>query len=406
MGHRGAQGLSECECQSPPARERQAVVHDRYDAIVLGLGGMGSAAAAHIALRGKRVLGLEQFTPAHDRGSSHGASRIIRQAYFEDPAYVPLLLRAYELWQELERTSDEPLYLRTGGLMVGRMDSALVQGSLRSAREHGLEHELLSATDIARRFPATAPRDNEVAVYEKPAGILFPEACVRAYLKAAGAVGADLRFETPVQKWQASDNGVDVTLTSGERVTGNSLVVCAGAWLPQMAAELALPLRVERNVVHWFQPRSNPELFTPDKLPVYILDRGQRFMLYGFPDVEFAGIKAAFHHSEIFASPEEMKRTVAPDEVDAVRDALAQWLPRGAGQHLASSVCMYTLTPDLHFVIGKHPAHANVIIAGGFSGHGFKFCSVVGETIADLVVEGESFNTIELFSPTRFGALI
>jgi sarcosine oxidase len=373
-----------------------------YDAIVLGLGGMGSAAAAHIASRGKRVLGLEQFTPAHDRGSSHGASRIIRQAYFEDPAYVPLLRRAYELWHKLERTSDVPLYLPTGGLMVGTANSELVQGSLRSAREHGLEHELLSATDLVRRFPATAPRDNEVAVYEKPAGILFPEACIRAYLASASASGAELRFSTPVQTWEANPGGVTVTLEHGERVAGHSLVLCAGAWMPEVAADLGLPLRVERNVVHWFQPVSQPELFGPDRLPVYILDRGQRFMLYGFPDVDYAGIKAAFHHSEVFTTPGELDRTVKPSEAEDVREALARWLPRGAGQHLGSSVCMYTLTPDLHFVVGRHPRHDNVVIAGGFSGHGFKFCSVVGETIADLVVRGETSNPIELFSPARF----
>jgi sarcosine oxidase len=373
-----------------------------YDAIVLGLGGMGSAAVAHVAGRGKRVLGLEQFTAAHDRGSSHGASRIIRQAYFEDPAYVPLLLRAYELWRELEGTSDEPLYLPTGGLMVGTVNSELVQGSLRSAREHGLEHELLSADDVARRFPATAPRDNEVAVYEKPAGILFPEACVRAHLSRATASGAELRFSTPVRSWQADAGGVTVTLANGERITGSSLILCAGAWMSKVATDLGLPLRVERNVVHWFQPISQPELFAPDRLPVYILDRGQRFMLYGFPDVDHSGIKAAFHHSDIFTTPEELDRTVKPSEVENVREELARWLPRGAGQHLAASVCMYTLTPDLHFVIGRHPHHDNVIVAGGFSGHGFKFCSVVGETIADLVLKGETSNHIELFSPTRF----
>ncbi|MDQ6767970.1 MAG: FAD-dependent oxidoreductase, partial [Candidatus Eremiobacteraeota bacterium] len=156
-----------------------------YDVIVLGLGGMGSAAAAHLSARGKRVLGLEQFTPAHDRGSSHGNSRMIRQAYYEDPAYVPLLLRAYALWADLELDSDEPLYLRTGGLMVGRLDSELVQGSLRSAREHNLKHELLEAGEIMRRYPATNPREAEVAVFEEPAGILFPEACIRAHLKRA-----------------------------------------------------------------------------------------------------------------------------------------------------------------------------------------------------------------------------
>jgi len=373
-----------------------------WDAIVLGLGGMGSAAAAHIAARGKKVLGLEQFTPAHDRGSSHGSSRIIRQAYFEDPAYVPLLLRAYELWHDLETQSDEPLYLRTGGLMVGPTDSVLVQGSLRSAREHGLDHELLSAADIARRFPATAPRDGEVAVFEKPAGILFPEACVRAHLKRATADGAELRFGTPVDAWRADEGSVEVTLVSGERCRAEHLVVCAGAWLPRLAADMELPLLVERNVMHWFQPTSHPELFGPDRLPVYILDRGQRFMLYGFPDVAKAGIKAAFHHSDQFTTPQELNRTISTAEIDKLRAALVQWLPDGGGKHLAAAVCMYANTPDLHFVIGRHPRHHNVIVAGGFSGHGFKFCAVAGELLAELAFDGTSSKPIYLFSPQRF----
>ncbi len=373
-----------------------------YDDIVVGLGGMGSAAAAHLAARGRHVLGLEQFTPAHDRGSSHGYSRIIRQAYYEDPAYVPLILRAYELWANLEKSSDEPLYLRTGGLMVGKEDSELVQGSLRSAREHGLKHELLDAKEIMRRYPATAPRDNDVALFELPAGILFPEACVTAHLKLATTLGAELRFTTEVMSWQETPNGVSVSTANGERFEAQRLVLCAGAWLQQVAADLDLPLRVERNVMHWFQPKSHPELFGPGRLPVYILDRQQRFMMYGFPDVGGAGLKAAFHHSEIYTTPQELDRTVAPAEIEAVSSALAEWLPAGVGNHLASVVCMYTLTPDLHFVIGLHPHAPNVVIAGGFSGHGFKFCSVVGEVLADLAIDGTTRHPIELFSPMRF----
>jgi sarcosine oxidase len=223
-----------------------------YDTIVLGLGGMGSAAAAHLASRGKRVLGLEQFAPAHDRGSSHGKSRIIRQAYYEDPAYVPLLLRAYELWADLEKRTTEPLYLRTGGLMVGKPESELVQGSLNSARTHGLAHELLDAKQMRQRFPATQPNADEVALFETPAGILFPEACVAAHLQWATQAGADLRFHTEVATWRTTDAGVEVTTAADERFAAQRLVLCAGAWLAPLVAELELPLRVERNVMHWF----------------------------------------------------------------------------------------------------------------------------------------------------------
>lgn len=375
-----------------------------FDVVVLGLGGMGSAAAAHLAMRGKRVLGIEQFTPAHDRGSSHGQTRIIRKAYFENPAYVPLLERAYELWLALERATGYALYLQTGGLMVGGENSVLVTGSRASALEHGLKHEMLSARELRRRYPATRPRENEVALYEDPAGILFPEACIRAYLERAAGAGAELRFETQVSSWRTEGDHVLVETSARDRIESQWLVVCAGSWLGPLVAELELPLHVERNVAHWFEPASHPDLFTPDRLPVYILDRDGPFMLYGFPSVGESGIKAAFHHSQQFAAPEAVDRSVASDEVEQVRAVLAQWLPDGNGRHLASSVCMYTLTPDEHFLVGFHPRRSGVVIAGGFSGHGFKFCSVMGEVLADLVCQGATKHPIGLFDLERFAA--
>jgi sarcosine oxidase len=371
-----------------------------FDAIILGLGGMGSAAAAHLAARGRRVLGLEQFTPVHDRGSSHGQTRIIRQAYWEDPAYVPLVLRAYELWFELARRSGRSLYLKTGGLMVGSQDSALIRGSRRSALEHGLRHEMLGSHDIRLRFPATRPLKDEVALFEEPAGILFPEACVRAHLDWAAESGADLRFESPVASWQSIGQGVRVTTGGGELFETRALVITAGAWLGEQAKELDLPLRIERNVAHWFAPAERAELFSPERLPIWILERDARSPLYGFPDLG-AGVKAAFHHSHDYSLPGNIDRNVAAEEVERVRDALAGWLPDANGPHLASSVCMYTLTPDEHFLIGCHPSHANVFIAGGFSGHGFKFCSVVGEVIADLLTTGTTRHPVDLFSFSR-----
>jgi sarcosine oxidase len=376
---------------------------ERYDVIVLGLGGMGSAAAAHLATRGQRVLGLEQFEPVHDLGSSHGQTRIIRKAYWENPAYVPLLERAYELWFDLERASNQSLYLRTGGLMVGRPDSDLIRGSQRSAREHGLPHEMLDAVDIRKRFPAMRPHPEEIGLFEEPAGILFPESCVHAHLAWATRSGADLRFGAAVREWHAGDNGVAMTTVAGETLHGHSLVICAGAWLSRQARELGLPLRVERNIAHWFSPAEHAEYFTPGRLPIYILERDPQSPLYGFPDLG-DGVKAAFHHSHDYVAPDTIDRTVAPEDVQRVRDALASWLPDANGPHLASSVCMYTLTPDEHFVIGRHPAHACVFIAGGFSGHGFKFCSVVGEIMADLVTTGTTRHPIGLFDFARLAA--
>lgn len=373
-----------------------------YDAVVVGLGGMGSAVLAHLASRGKRVVGLEQFGPAHALGSSHGGSRIIRQAYFEHPSYVRLLLRAYELWGDLEHRAGERLMLRTGGLMAGAPGSEVVSGALRSAREHGLPHQLLEASDIRRRFPVLRPLQHEVALYEEPAGVLFPEACVLAHLRWAVESGAEARFGTHVRSWWETGRGVEVEIAGGERIQTEHLVITAGAWMGKAAADLHLPLRIERNVLHWFEPIAHRDDFAADRFPVYILQREGVPMFYGFPDLPDQGIKAAFHHSQEYTDVEHLVRTVAAEEVAALKRALAGWAPDAAGRHLHSKVCMYTMTPDEHFVVGRHPAHAHVALAGGFSGHGFKFCAIVGEIVADLVIDGVSRHPIDLFAPDRF----
>ncbi|MBC5806609.1 MAG: N-methyl-L-tryptophan oxidase [Candidatus Eremiobacter antarcticus] len=374
-----------------------------YDAIVIGLGAMGSAAAAHVARRGASVVGLEQFHAVHALGSSHGKSRIIRQAYYEDPAYVPLVLRAYELWRELETVTGATLLQRTGGIMVGTAEGELVRGSLRSAREHGLEHELLDAAELRKRFPATTPRAEEVGVFERPAGILFPEECVRAHLLAASAAGADLRFETPVTCWQrTAGGGVRVDTAAGDTIEARSAVVCGGAWLAKLVPGLRVSLRVERNVMHWFAPRSHPELLGADRLPIFMLQRAEQPLFYGFPNIRGQGVKAAFHHSGEYSEPHLLRREVGDAEIETARTALSAWLPDAAGSHVDSVACMYTLTPDEHFLIGVLADHPQVVIAGGFSGHGFKFSSVVGEIAADLALQGSTRHRIDRFALRRF----
>ncbi|MDQ6781188.1 MAG: N-methyl-L-tryptophan oxidase [Candidatus Eremiobacteraeota bacterium] len=376
-----------------------------YDSIIIGLGGMGSAAAAHLAQRGQRVLGLEQFSPVHALGSSHGQTRIIRQAYFEHPAYVPLLLRAYELWHDLESRCGETLLVRTGGLLVGNESSPLVAGSLRSVRDHGLAHEVFDATGLYKRFPAMHPQPDEIGVFELPAGMLFPERCVRAHLDWAAAAGAELRFDTPVVRWGATPDGaVWVTTADGRRFEAASLMLCAGAWLQRYAADIGLPIRVERNVMHWFAPQPDADVARLAALPVFIVDRRKGDLLYGVPFIQGQGLKAAFHHSHRYTSPDGLQRDVDPAEACGVHEALRAWIPDAAGERITSVACMYTMTPDEHFIIGRHPAHAAVILAGGFSGHGFKFCSVVGEILAQLAIDGEPVHSIALFSPTRFGS--
>jgi sarcosine oxidase len=375
-----------------------------HDVIVAGLGGMGSAAAYQLAGRGQRVLGLEKFSPAHDRGSSHGRSRIIRQAYFEGAEYVPLLLRAYELWEQLEEETGQELMTLTGGLMIGREDGELVSGSVRSAEEHDLPYELLDAAEIRRRFPAYAPGPETVALYEEKAGFVRPEETVKAHLDRATSLGADLRFGEPVLSWEASESGVRVETPEGSYEAGR-LVISPGAWAPQLLADLSLPIEVTRQVMCWFEPKRRPELFSPGRFPIFVWEPEDGALFYGIPDGLYGGVKAAFHHfGGVPTTPETIDREVHEEEIDFLRSYLAEHVPDLAGRCLDARACMYTNTPDEHFVISVHPDHPQVAIAAGFSGHGYKFCSVVGEILADLATAGSTRHPIDLFSPARLKA--
>ena len=375
-----------------------------FDVIVLGLGGMGSAAAAHLAAGGQRVLGLEQFQPAHAFGSSHGRSRVIRLAYFEHPSYVPLLLRAYELWEQLERDSGRSLLTITGGLMVGTPESEVVSGSLRSAREHGLAHEMLDAAEIRRRFSPFTPGPGIVALHEPRAGVLRPEEAIHAHLERACADGADLRFGERVVDWHAGPSGSVEVRTMRERHEAGRLVIAPGAWAPALFKLPSLPLEVERQVLYWFDPVGGAAAFAADRFPIYIWDLGAGVQCYGFPADE-AGVKVAFFRTGGGArcTADSVERVVEPDEVIAMRHALAPCLPAlASGRLTETATCMYTLTPDHHFVIGLHPDHSQVVIASPCSGHGYKFASVVGEILAELAIEGTTRQPIDLFAPLRF----
>ncbi|HEV8624098.1 MAG TPA: N-methyl-L-tryptophan oxidase [Acidimicrobiia bacterium] len=379
---------------------------ETYDVIVVGLGGMGSAAAYHLARRGRRVLGFERFIAAHDRGSSHGSSRLIRQAYFEDPAYVPLVLRAYELWRELEAAADTELLLITGLLIIGGPDSEIVAGSLRSARQWGLEHEVLDAADLVRRFPTFAPDPDNTALYEPQAGVLRPEAAVAAHLRLAAEAGADLRFSTPIVAWEAdpSDEGVTVT-TVGGVVRADRLIVSPGAWAPDVLADLGVPLQTERHVQFWIQPDGGLDPFLPDRHPAWLWDGGPGDGLpYSIPAVDGpdGGVKVSWHRMGRPCHPDDLDRTVSPAEVEAIAEAVRARVPALAGRFLRAAPCMYTNTPDEHFVVGPHPGHPQVLVAAGFCGHGFKFAPVIGEIVADLVIDGTTAHPIGLFDPGRF----
>lgn len=379
-----------------------------YDVIVVGLGGMGSAAAYQLAARGLRVLGLERHTPAHDRGSSHGQSRIIRQAYFEDPAYVPLLLRSYELWRQIEAETGRDLLVVTGGLMIGAPESHVVQGAIRSAREWNLDHEILDAPTIRRRFPRFTPQPREIALYEALAGFVRPEASVAAHLDRAAALGADLHFEEPVIGWDASPSGEGVRVaTARGSYEAARLVLSPGSWAPDILATLGLPLEIERQVMYWFDPVGGDGAFQPENFPIYIWETEPEVTIYGFPasDGPGSGAKVAFfrvpgpHH---LTTPETIDREVREAEVGQMRAYIADRIPDLNGTYRAAKTCMYTNTPDEHFIIAAHPDHPQVAIAAGFSGHGYKFASVVGEILADLATTGATRHPIDLFTPARF----
>jgi sarcosine oxidase len=363
-----------------------------FDVIVVGLGAMGSAALYHLASRGQHVLGLEAFAPGHQLGSWHGESRIIRLAYYEHPDYVPLLQRAYELWERLEREAGVSLLTLSGGLMIGAPDSSVVKGALASAQRHGLEHAMLSAADVHEGYPALQLAEGEVALWEPRAGYLRPERCVEAHLRLATAAGAEVRYETPVRAWQASDAEVQLQVsgqTGAATLTSRQVVFACGARMSSVLGDAIPRIQAERIPVFWLQPHQS-ELFAAGRLPIYLWELGPGAHVYGFPHVEWPGVKVARHHSGDRCDPDAVDRTITAEDERRLRSAIAERLPGLNGPIVSSTVCLYENSPDDHFLIDRLADQPNVIYAGGFSGHGFKFSSVVGEILADLVTHGEA----------------
>ncbi len=371
-----------------------------YDVIVAGLGAMGSLSAYQLARRGHRILGIDRFTPPHALGSSHGHSRIIREAYFEDPRYVPLVRRAYEAWAELESASATTLFRQTGGLMLGSPDGVLVRGARLSAELHGLPHEILTAADVARRFPAFRPTETMVGVLEPRAGILSPEDCIAAALRVARSSGAEVHTGETLLGWHETPRGIEVVTSAGRYRTA-SLIITVGAWTRDLVDDLALPLVVQRNVQYWFTPRRNTAHFHEAALPVFLAEHGPGAAWYGFPDTG-EGLKVAMHHHGGAVDPDTVNREVAADEIEVMRGILERFMPDANGTLRDSAVCLYTNAPDEHFVIGRHPSHASVIIASPCSGHGFKFASAIGEVLADLVTDRAPAFDLSLFAVDRF----
>jgi sarcosine oxidase len=376
---------------------------ETFDAIVIGQGAHGSAAALALARRGLRVFGIEAGPRGHELGSSGGRSRMIRRAYFEDPAYVPLLAAARDGWASLSEEAGAPMVEITGGVYLGPAASGLVKGSIDSAREQAIDHEVVDAAEIRRRWPVFAVDDDAAGLYDPGAGMIRPERAIAAQLAAAERLGATFRFAERAVDWRpAGGSGLEVETDAGVYASGH-LVIAAGAWTGSFVPDLELPLEVERMPVFWFDPAGAGTLANPDRLPVWIYDTSFDGAFYGFPSDPALGLKVARHHSEEVVDPDAVDRSERPADVERVRAFTRRHMPGIADVPVSGSmVCLYTNTPDFHFVIDVHPAVPGVSFASACSGHGFKFAPVVGEILADLALTGSTARPIDRFRASRF----
>jgi len=354
---------------------------------------MGSAAAFHLARSGLKVLGLDRFAPPHQMGSSHGQTRIIREAYFEHPVYVPIVQRAYELWKDLAAESKEPLFVQTGGLMIGPPKGIVVRGAQHSAELHNLEYEFLSSREIRARFAALRPATSMAGVWEPRAGVLFPERCVQAHLAAAQRMGATLAVNQQVLCWEPAGDGVRVRTPTAE-YRAERLVLSAGSWIQQLAPDLGLPTTIERQTLFWFEPRQ-AEIWRPERCPIHLWEYSHQRFFYGFPDLG-EGVKLARHHQGKTVDPDTVVREAGLHEAAALR-RLTRPFVASLGACVHKTVCLYTNMPDGHFLIDRHPAYPQVLIVSPCSGHGFKFSAAIGEIVCDLVRTGQAQFDLSLF---------
>jgi sarcosine oxidase len=384
-----------------PTRHRGKVMSKtQADVIVLGLGAMGSAAAYHLAVRGRSVIGIDRYKPGHRFGSSHGHTRIIREAYFEAPEYVPLIRQAYTLWRELEQESGRKLLSQLGVLSIGHPDSEIVAGVIRSSALYGIACESFDHQQIAERYPGFNPADEMTGVFEPTGGILAPEACIDAYLTLARNHGATIQDGEHVRSWSTSASGVEV-VTEHDTYRADRLVITAGPWAIDLLRDLRLPIEPWR-VFFAHYDSVKRDLFTPDVCPITIWDTRKDGSYYIVPYLPSQGLKVGRHDSGTPVHPDTMKRTVDVDELRAQTEVIERLMPGGTGRVLEAETCIYTMTPDGHFIIDTHPEHENVSFATGFSGHGYKFASVIGAVMADLAEHGRTSHPIGFLASDRF----
>jgi sarcosine oxidase len=367
-------------------------VNARADVAIVGLGAMGALTAWQLASRGATVIGIDRFAPGHDRGSSHGDTRIFRTAYFESPDYVPLLQRAIVLWRQLERETGADLLTLTGGLAVGPPDGELVSGVIASARQNGLSHRVLDASDMKRLYPQHVLADGEVAVLEEDAGFLRPEGSVAAAAARARALGARVMSETRAIAIVPSDGDV-VIETSGGRVIAGHVIVAAGPWTSTLLPDLDLPLIVERQVMVWLGVQDAKE-FAPERFPVFIHEPSRGRFRYGFPTTEGRAIKLGVHHEGRPADPDSIEREIRDDDLQPVLEFARDHLRGVSDEVVDARVCMYTNTSDERFIALSPSTLPNVTILSACSGHGFKFASVIGELMAGSILDGRALPAI------------
>jgi sarcosine oxidase len=371
-----------------------------YDVAVVGLGAMGSAALYALAQRGRRVIGIDRFAPGHSLGSSYGESRIIRMAYYEDPVYVPLLRLAYQAWEQLERHTGEQILTVTGILEAGIEGSALVEGSLRSALEHNIRHEMLLPAQVNKRFPAfSIPRDWH-CVFQPDAGILQPEKAINLFVKSAEELGATVALGTRVESVLPVGHHAEVRLESGETIEADSAVLAVGPWIQDLVPQLGSKMRLTRQPLMWFEPQERQSV-RPESMPVFFFHTPED-LIYGFPDFRGSGVKAGSHLScGELGTADEVRAEVTNEEKAHLTRMVGKFIPAAAGRVRQTHVCIYTRSTDEHFVLGLHPGASQIVLASPCSGHGFKFASIFGEILADLAITRATDKPIEFFRPDR-----
>jgi sarcosine oxidase len=369
-----------------------------YDVIVVGAGGMGSAAAYHVARSGAKTLVLEQFSRGHAFGSSHGYSRVIR-LFYHKAFYTELMKTAYAEWRKVEEISGKRLLFTTGSVIIAPQGHDYAVSVRRSMEEAGIASEWWDRTQLAARFPQFRVEDGLSILYQKDTGFLHASECVLTHLQLAERYGAEVREETSVAAidWQGETPEV---IAGGERFRARKVVVTAGPWTGQLLGELGLPLTVTRQQVVYYRP-TDASLFQPGRFPIFVDVTWGEF-LYGFPVFGWEGVKVARHGMGWVVSPDTCDRTPDTDYVEHLRAFLRERLPDAAGDAVHAEVCLYTETPDEDFIIDAHPHCSRLIIAAGFSGHGFKFCSLVGRILSEMVLNGGTGFDIRPFRLSRF----